>query len=203
MSKKKDEFVDWAYGASKYPQTLIRSCNKKEFKLYPTQSMNGLSFSYSLGSIDRYSREQQWKDESAIWKSTSQIVSTLASIINPSITAKIDSNGMITLYVRGCKSPQLYTVKIFNQLNQLVSSISVGGRIDPVHNLGWIELKAGKEMPQKGYVEMEYNCDQEWLEKGFTMFSQLREYTQSHPFQLEQAKTSTNYAKQQVTQLPK
>ena len=44
------------------------------------------------------------------------------------------------------------------------------------------ELKTGKEMPQKGYVEMEYNCDQEWLEKGFTMFSQLREYTQSHPF---------------------
>ena len=89
---------------------------------------------------------------------------------------------MITLYVQGCKSPQLYTLKIFNQLNQLVSSISVGGRIDPVHNLGWIELKAGKEMPQKGYVEMEYNCDQEWLEKGFTMFSQLREYTQSHSF---------------------
>ena len=79
--------------------------------------MNGLSFSYSLGSMDQYRQEKQWKDENVFWKTTSDMVSTLARTINPSITAKIDSNGMIVLYVQGCKSPQFYTLKIFNQLN--------------------------------------------------------------------------------------
>ena len=50
VSRRRDNFVDWAYGASKYPEILVRSCNDKEFELYPSEAMNGLSLVLSIGT---------------------------------------------------------------------------------------------------------------------------------------------------------
>ena len=50
INRKRNNFMDWAYGASKYPEILVRKCNEKEYGLYPYEAMNGLSLALAIGT---------------------------------------------------------------------------------------------------------------------------------------------------------
>ena len=50
VNKDRCDIVDWAFGASKYPDILAKNCNGKEFTLYPEGAMNGLAVALAIGS---------------------------------------------------------------------------------------------------------------------------------------------------------
>jgi hypothetical protein len=44
-------FVDWAYGASKYPSILAKSCGGESVAAFAESMMNGLVLSLGVGKI--------------------------------------------------------------------------------------------------------------------------------------------------------
>jgi hypothetical protein len=44
-------FIDWAYGASKYPAILSKKCSGKAITPYSKEMMNGLAFSLGIGKL--------------------------------------------------------------------------------------------------------------------------------------------------------
>ena len=52
--RRRNYFVDWAYGASKFPEILAKTCNDKSITPYPTEAMNGLAFIVSIGAKEEF-----------------------------------------------------------------------------------------------------------------------------------------------------
>lgn len=49
INKEGSDFVDWAYGASKFPDVLAPTCGNLTIEKYPSFTMNGLAVGIAFG----------------------------------------------------------------------------------------------------------------------------------------------------------
>jgi hypothetical protein len=106
------DFVDWAYGASKYPAILSKKCGEKPLVADPKLTMNGLVLSLGVGKIQ--AADSPYSVVERQFKRSFRLIEKIVRITNPRVKIEIVSK-KILLSLEGCKAGSVTSIKILKE----------------------------------------------------------------------------------------
>ncbi len=119
VNQQPNNFVDWAYGASKYPEILAPVCGNMTVERYPQYAMNGLAVSLSFGLQDEATYDDgRW--EKRVIERGVEMTKWLVSLVNPRIEMRFYQNSIFEARLEGCRTAFISVLRVFNSAYDLV-----------------------------------------------------------------------------------
>lgn len=114
FNSEKSDFIDWAFGASQYPEILTTICNNRQYEPYTPYMMNGLSVGLSIGELEGTSQDHDKSDRLTIDRGVF-LAQSLVAIVNPYVQIRAYKNNTLEAKIEGCKNASINTLKLFNK----------------------------------------------------------------------------------------
>lgn len=105
------------------------------------------------------------------------LVQSLIAISNPYVQIRGYKNKTLEAKIEGCKNATITAIKLFTKNLTFVGQTKLNKTVTNQkswNKLGTIEFKDGKELLDEGELNIEFNCDVSWVNRGTTMLSHYR-----------------------------